>query len=295
MDISCFMFSGRGKFSLGGFPTKSQKSKEDKEIRSLNEKNKEALASYQSKLYAEGKQALLIILQAMDGAGKDSTISHVMSGINPQGVDVYSFKQPSADELSRDYLWRASKVVPARGKIAIFNRSYYEDVLVVKVHELYRSLRIIDRCKSPDTISKRYKHIKNFEEYLWDNGVQIVKLFLNMSKEVQLGRFEKRLKRPDKNWKFSESDMVERQYWDAYQMAYEEAILKTSTKNAPWYIVPADQKWYTRAVVSQILLKTLSEMNPEYPPPTENQKLFIKKMESYDGLAEYEKKHYAKE
>ena len=242
-----------------------------KELRAHMKENKEQIASLQDRLYAEGKYALLIIFQAMDAAGKDGAIKHVMSGVNPQGVNVRSFKQPSVEELSHDYMWRAVKVLPARGEIAIFNRSYYEDVLIVKVRKLYENYTLPDRCKTPDTIEKRYTQIKNFEDYLWENGIITVKFFLHLSKEEQTRRFFKRIDRKDKNWKFSQNDLKERELWDDYQEAYRTAIRETATERNPWYVVPADTKVYTRAVISEILLDVMNSLDPKYPDLSEKQ------------------------
>jgi len=239
------------------------------------EQNVREISSLQSKLYADGKAALLVIFQAMDAAGKDSAIKQVMSGINPQGVKVFNFIQPSREELSHDYLWRAIKALPARGKIAIFNRSYYEDVLVVKVHQLYERLNILERCKTHDVIEKRYLQIRNFEDYLWENGIITVKFFLNLSKETQRKRFLERIDNKDKNWKFSDSDIKERQYWDKYQEAYQSAIEATATEKNPWHVVPADKKWFSRAVCSNILLNVMREINPQYPTINKEQEQML--------------------
>jgi PPK2 family polyphosphate:nucleotide phosphotransferase len=233
--------------------------------------NIKQIAAYQDKLYADGKVGLLIIFQAMDAGGKDSAIKHVMSGVNPQGVDVYSFKQPSVEELAHDYLWRAAKVLPARGKIAIFNRSYYEDVLIGKVHKLYEKQNLPERMKNKDTIKERYRQIRNFEDYLWENGIITVKFFLNVSKKTQQKRFMERIEKKEKNWKFSESDLKERKYWDEYQEAFQAAIDATATKKNPWYVIPADKKWYTRAIISEVLREVLQEINPQYPSITAEQ------------------------
>jgi len=265
MDIAKYKVSKGKGFSLkeySTFPTSQCKKKE--RVQFL-ESNRLEIQNLQSKLYAESKAGLLIIFQAMDGAGKDGAIKYVMSGVNPQGVRVHSFKVPNSTELAHDYLWRVQPCLPERGIIAIFNRSYYEDVLVVKVHELYKNLNILDRCKDSDTITKRYGHICNFEQYLYDNGIQLLKIFLNLSYEEQGNRFLRRLDRPDKNWKFSEGDIKERGYWNDYQVAYEKAITATATEIAPWYIVPADNKPYARMIVSEIVKKSLEALNPEYP------------------------------
>lgn len=235
------------------------------------------MAELQDRLYAENKEAILIIFQAMDAAGKDGAIKHVISGINPQGVTVSNFKQPSSEELDHDYLWRAMRVLPARGDIGIFNRSYYEDVLVVKVHNLHETYQLPDRCKTDKLFKQRYQQINHFEKYLYQNGIRVVKIFLHLSKDEQKKRFLERIENPEKNWKFSQSDIEERTYWDDYQRAYEDAIRETSTKNAPWYIVPADKKWFARLLISQIIVNTLQEINPQYPElPAEKRALLGK-------------------
>nr|MDQ3323188.1 polyphosphate kinase 2 family protein [Acidobacteriota bacterium] len=206
--------------------------------------NIERLAKLQDVLYAQNTHAILIIFQAMDAAGKDSAIKHVMSGVNPQGCDVTSFKQPSSEELDHDYLWRSMKALPARGKIGIFNRSHYEEVLVVRVHpEILQLQQLPEQAKNNKNIWKeRYEQIRNFEEYLTENGVHVLKFFLNISKDEQKKRFLKRINEPEKNWKFSSADVKERAFWDDYMQAYQNAIEATSTKNAPWHVVPADNK-----------------------------------------------------
>jgi len=238
------------------------------------ETNKEELRALQSKLYADGRAGVLILFQGMDGGGKDSAIKHVI-GVNPQGVKVNSFKQPTKKELSHDYLWRYARELPERGMIGIFNRSYYEDVLVVKVHELYKNLNILERCKGDKTIEKRYKHLRDFEAYLWDNGILTIKIFLNLSKDEQRKRFIKRIDREDKNWKFSDSDLKERGFWYDYRKAFEEAIKETSTKQNPWWVVPADNKKYARAVISQIIMEQLAAIEPMYPVVSEEQKQML--------------------
>jgi len=272
MNVKKYKVTGENLFSLDEFDTGDTggfNSSDD--VKEMMKDNIAEIAKLQDKLYAEGKTGLLIIFQAMDAAGKDSAIKHVMSGVNPQGVEVVSFKQPSAEELSHDYLWRAAKVLPARGKIAIFNRSYYEDVLVVKVHKLYEKMNLPDRCKGKSIIEKRYAQIRNFEDYLWENGIVTVKFFLHLSKETQLKRFLDRIDNKDKNWKFSDADVRERKHWDDYQDAYQSAIEATASKNNPWHIVPADKKWYTRAVISSVLLSVMKKLDPQYPVVTKEQ------------------------
>ena len=276
MDIKKYKITGQDSIHIADFNTKDTDcfSSSD-EVKTIVEQNIQEISVLQSKLYAEGKTGLLIIFQAMDAAGKDSAIKHVMSGINPQGVNVHSFKQPSAEELAHDYLWRAVKALPERGKIAIFNRSYYEDVLVVKVHKLYEKQNIPDRCKE-DIIEKRYKQIKNFEKYLWENGIITVKFFLHLSKGEQRKRFLERIDNKDKNWKFSDADIRERNHWNDYQEAYQSAINATSTKNSPWYIIPADKKWFARAIISNIFLGVMQEINPQYPEITSAHETVLK-------------------
>jgi PPK2 family polyphosphate:nucleotide phosphotransferase len=224
------------------------------------------LAEYQDKLYAQDRWAVLLVFQAMDAAGKDGTIKHVMSGVNPQGVQVFSFKAPSAEERDHDYLWRCMRCLPERGRIGIFNRSYYEEVLVTRVHpEFLESQRLPESLVTKDIWDERYEDIRNFEKYLSRNGVVIRKFFLHVSKEEQKRRFLARLDEAEKNWKFSANDVVERRFWDDYQRAYEEAIRATSTKRAPWYVIPADHKWFTRLAVAAAIVDTLADLDLHYP------------------------------
>ncbi|MBD2520455.1 polyphosphate kinase 2 family protein [Nostoc sp. FACHB-973] len=233
----------------------------------------ERLANYQNILYAQNTYALLIIFQAMDAAGKDSTIKHVMSGVNPQGFQVFSFKQPSAEELDHDYLWRATKALPERGRIGIFNRSYYEEVLVVRVHPEMLKKQQLPKFPSGNQIWKqRFQEINNLEKYLVENGVIILKFFLNVSKSEQKKRFLQRIESPEKHWKFSASDVRERAFWDDYMDAYEEVFNQTSTKWAPWYIIPADRKWFTRLAVANIICTKLEELNLKYPTVSDEHK-----------------------
>ena len=208
---------------------------------------------------------MLIVLQALDAAGKDSTIKHVMSTVNPQGVDVCGFRVPTAEEANHDFLWRYHKKLPERGKMCIFNRSYYEEVLVVKVHEYFKSYRVPARMLRGNYIRQKYKDICAWEKYLYGNGTTIIKIFLNLSKPEQQRRFLERIDYAEKNWKFSANDIKERAFFERYQKAYEEAVNNTATKNCPWYVLPADQKWYTRYLVSEILASTLEKINPRYP------------------------------
>jgi len=227
------------------------------------------LSRLQDILAAQDRWGLLVIFQAMDAAGKDGTIKHVMSGVNPQGVQVTSFKVPTAEEVSHGYLWRTNQHAPARGRIGIFNRSYYEEVLVVRVHpEVLANEKLPNRLVTKKIWEERYQDISNFERYLTRNGIAVVKFFLNVSKKEQKRRFLERLDTPEKNWKFSASDAREREFWDQYQQAYEDAIRATASEFAPWYVVPADQKWFTRLVVAQVLVDELKAMNLSYPKVT---------------------------
>jgi PPK2 family polyphosphate:nucleotide phosphotransferase len=233
----------------------------------------ERLRELQERLYAYNRWALLLVLQAMDAAGKDSTIEHVMSGVNPQGCQVFSFKQPSAEELNHDYLWRAHKCLPERGRIGVFNRSYYEEVLVVRVHaNLLAAEKLPPELVSENIWQRRFKEINAFEHHLAHSGTAIVKFFLHLSKEEQRRRFLARLDEPQKNWKFSMSDVRERKHWDEYMAAYEDMLEQTSTEHGPWYVIPADHKWFTRMAVADIIVSTLEKLKPEYPTLTEEKR-----------------------
>jgi PPK2 family polyphosphate:nucleotide phosphotransferase len=224
------------------------------------------LSRLQDILAAQDRWGLLLIFQAMDAAGKDGTIKHVMSGVNPQGVDVWSFKAPSAEELHHGYLWRTMKAMPERGHIGIFNRSYYEEVLVVRIHpEILESQKLPKALVTNHIWQERFEDINNFERYVTRNGIAVVKFFLHLSKEEQKRRFMERLDHRDKNWKFSASDVKEREFWDDYQNAYEDMIRHTASEHAPWYVVPADNKWFTRLVVSHAVVDALKDMNLKYP------------------------------
>jgi PPK2 family polyphosphate:nucleotide phosphotransferase len=224
------------------------------------------LADLQDMLYAQDRYAVLLIFQAMDAAGKDGAIKHVMSGINPQGCQVYSFKAPSSEDLDHDFLWRCMRCLPERGRIGIFNRSYYEETLVVRVHkELLDKQHLPSELVTKDIWDDRFQDIRAFERYLTRNGIIVRKFFLNVSKKEQRKRFLSRIEEPEKNWKFSASDIEERGYWDDYMEAYEDMIRNTATKRAPWYVVPADNKWFTRVVVAAAVIEALASLDLAYP------------------------------
>ena len=226
----------------------------------------QVLAELQDKLYAQDKRSLLLIFQAMDAAGKDGAIKHVMSGVNPQGCQVASFKSPTAIDLDHDYMWRCQEHLPERGRIGIFNRSYYEEVLVVKVHpELLKYQKLPEELVDKEIWENRYKEMRNFENYLTRNGTKVLKFFLHVSRKEQKKRFLERIDKPEKNWKLSPSDAKERGYWDDYMKAYEQMIRNTATKKAPWYVVPANNKWFTRIVVAAAVIEALDSMNLSYP------------------------------
>lgn len=240
-------------------------SEQKEEAKDLLATGVEWLAELQDKLYADDRWGVLIILQAMDAAGKDGTIKHVMSGVNPQGCQVFSFKQPSAEELDHDFMWRYSKCLPERGRIGIFNRSYYEEVLVCRVHDLAKQQKLPKQVLTKDIWDERLEDIKSFERYLQRNGIIVLKFFLHLSKKEQKKRFLARIDKPEKHWKFSSSDLKERQHWKEYMKAFEETIQATATKESPWYVVPADNKWFTRLVVAAAVVEALENLDLEYP------------------------------
>ena len=277
MDAAKFKIEQDSKFKLSDIKTDSTgkiDSKEDAE-KQLTE-NICKMADLQSKLYAQDKYAVLIIFQAMDTAGKDGAIQHVMNGLNPQATNVHSFKQPSAEELDHDYLWKANKNLPERGQIGIFNRSYYEEVLIVKVHDLLKNQQIPPEFITDDIWKNRYRQIRDYERYLYENGIIIVKCFLHISKDEQRRRLLARIDDESKNWKFSAADIKERNYWKDYQEAYQDAIRETSTKYAPWYVIPSDKKWFARLAISDIICQTLESLKLAYPEVTKEQKLLLK-------------------
>ena len=275
MDVKKFLVPEGKKLNLKNYKSDfTGDYKDKKEAAEHLTTNIERLSKLQDVLYAQNTHAILLIFQAMDAAGKDSAIKHVMSGVNPQGCEVTSFKQPSSEELDHDFLWRSMRALPQRGKIGIFNRSYYEEVLVVRVHPaILQTQQLPERAKKDKNIWKeRYEQIRNFEEYLTENGVHVLKFFLNVSKDEQKKRFLKRINEPEKNWKFSAADVKERAFWDDYMRAYEDALSATSTKNAPWYVIPADNKWFTRVAVSEIICQRLESLDLKYPELVEANK-----------------------
>ena len=279
MKIHTFCIEDGSNFKLSeakcddtlGF-SESDRPKLEEEMR----ENIAKISDLQDKLYAENKNAVLLVTQAMDAAGKDGTIKHVTSGLNPQGCHVVCFKGPSTSELDHDYLWRIAKETPSRGTIGIFNRSHYEEVLVAKVHNLPPKQQLPEAVITKNIWKDRYRQIRNFERYLAENGIVPVKIFLHVSKEEQKKRLLDRIDDSSKNWKFSSADLEERKLWSEYQAAFEDMIQNTSTQNAPWYVVPADNKWFARAVVSEILYSTLKKLDPKYPLlPEDQEKLLL--------------------
>lgn len=282
-DTDRFLAVPGQKIKLKDFSTSYSGDSDKDSGKALMETIKLKLSTHQETLYAENSHALLIIFQAMDAAGKDSAIAHVMSGLNPQGCQVYSFKQPTADEYEHDFLWRHNLALPQRGRIGIHNRSHYENVLVCKVHPEYVLNERVPKFNDVDKIGKdfwksRYESIRNFEKHLTDNGTVILKFFLYVSKEEQKERFLDRINDPAKNWKFSAADISERELWSEYMSAYEEAITETSTQNAPWFIIPADKKWFARLTISQVLEQAFADMNLKFPVLPEEE---LAKLEEY--------------
>ena len=277
IDYNKILAKPNTQISLKDYPTDYTGDFADKSAAKERQKqNLDEMQDLQDKFYAYDRYSLLLIFQAMDAAGKDSTIEHVMSGVNPQGCQVFSFKQPSANELEHDFLWRTYQALPQRGRIGIHNRSYYEEVLVTRVHPEFILRQRLPGIRTVEDVDQefwqqRYRSINEMEQHLSHNGTVILKFFLHVSKEEQKERFLKRINRPDKNWKFSMSDMEERQYWDDYQSAFEQAIHHTSTDYAPWHIIPADHKWFMRAAVSEIITDKLKSLNLRYPQVTEAQ------------------------
>lgn len=273
-----FLYNAKKRGKLSAYPTTISDSVISKEEgKKLFEESSKRLSELQDRLFANNKHGLLVVIQGLDASGKDSTIRHIMANINPQGFTVASFKSPTSEELDHDYMWRCFKQLPERGNIALFNRSYYEEAIYVRLHE-----NILKKQNLPNFSSELFKNenfwatrladIKNFEKYLINNSIHILKIYLHISKEEQKIRFLKRINLPEKNWKFSLGDIADRKYWDFYQEIYEKAFMATSTEDVPWYIVPADRKWYARAIVSQLIVDKLESLKLEYPELTEKMK-----------------------
>ncbi|NLM86835.1 MAG: polyphosphate kinase 2 family protein [Clostridiales bacterium] len=273
MDTKQYKIDSKRKINLKEFSTKADKSLDKADVKDkLMPKNLERMAQLQEKLYAENQHSLLIVLQAMDAAGKDGAIRHVMTGLNPQGTQVVSFKTPSSQENDHGYLWRINKALPPRGEIGIFNRSHYEDVLIARVHDLVRTSQIPPELVTQDIWDLRYRQIRDFETYLAENGTTVIKIFLHVSKDEQRQRLLDRINEPDKNWKFSAGDIQERKFWDQYMQAYEQMLEHTSQQDAPWFVVPADNKWFARFLISQIVLETLEKIDPRIPELAEEER-----------------------
>ncbi len=290
MDIKKYKVEENSDFRLTGshvtYLTNETSLCEDeaKALKKL-EKNTKKIAKLQEKLYADGKEGVIFVVQAMDAAGKDGTIRTVFGPLSTHGLKEVAFKGPSAEELGHDFLWRVAKNAPMKGEIAVFNRSHYEDVLVGSVRELYKGQAHAERIKADySVIEDRLKDIKNYEKYLYRNSIRVVKLFLNVSKEEQTNRFISRAMEQKKNWKFNPGDIADQGLWDKYMEAYEVAINATSTEECPWYVVPADNKWYTRLVVSEIVLKTLEDMDPHFPESSEDELAYMKEYLASFGL-----------
>ncbi|MFZ4694811.1 MAG: polyphosphate kinase 2 family protein [Verrucomicrobiia bacterium] len=278
LHVSKLRYAGRGRFRLADYdPADTHGFKDKKDASDTLETDLVRMAELQDVLYAHNRWSVLLVLQAMDAAGKDGIVKHVMSGLNPQGCRVSSFKQPSAVELDHDYFWRVVPRLPAKGQIGIFNRSYYEEVLVARVHpEILDHQKIPAACRPVDMWERRYAQICRFEKTLTENGTVILKFFLHLSKDEQKRRFLERIERPEKNWKFSGSDLAERTRWRDYQRAYEAAIEATSTRETPWHVIPADRKWFSRAAVARVVVKTLEGLDLRYPTVTKEQRRSLK-------------------
>ena len=270
MKAEGFRFDGSEPCRLRDLPcgaVSREKEQKDRLIRKTAD-NLQRMAELQDAFYADGREGLVVVLQALDAAGKDSMVKHVMGGLNPQGVTVHSFKQPGKEELAHDYLWRVNRALPARGSIAIFNRSYYEDVLVVQVHDLQKTYRMAPRVleeEKREFFRKRYRQIRQYEEYLYENSYRVVKILLHVSKDKQKERFLERIETPAKNWKFSADDLKERALFDTYTRVFDEVVTETASAHSPWYVIPADQKWYARYLVSEIVTDALDRCCHEYP------------------------------
>ena len=264
-----YQFSGDERFKLSNYPTSAHVPEEfEEQLVKKTAKNIKKIGRLQDKFYADGREGIVLLIQAMDAAGKDGAVKHVFSGVNPQGVKVTSFKAPCHEELEHDYLWRVFKALPERGKIGVFNRSYYEDVLVVQVHDMQRSYNMAPRNinqPSKDFFEQRYRQINNFERYLYENSYRVVKVFLNVSHEEQHVRFLSRIDDQKKNWKFSSGDLVESDVWNKYMKTFDQVFSHTATKDAPWYLLPADQKFVARYLLSELVKDVLKDIDPQYP------------------------------
>ncbi len=294
MKADKYIIKEDGKTDIRKLPTDSKSDKADKEeIIAKYEENKRELIALQDKFYADAREGLIVVIQALDASGKDSSIKYVFSGMNPQGVKVHYFKAPSSDELAHDYLWRIHQNIPRRGEIAVFNRSHYEDIVTVQAEDIWKNYHMSDRVLD-DTkkkfFDKRCEQVNNFEKYLYENSYRIVKIFLHVSKEEQTGQLLERIELPEKNWKFRADDLKVRDKYDAYLKCFNDVINKTSTNEAPWYVLPGDQRWYTRYLITEILLDVLHDCKPEYPalPPEEEEKLPECRRILEEAMAEYE-------
>ena len=267
MELKDYCFDGKRQLNLKDMPTDAGDYKVQKsELVARTEANMAEAAMLQEKLYAAKREGLVFALQARDAAGKDSLIKKIFSRMNPAGLKITSFKVPNKTDLAHDYMWRINRAMPERGTIGVFNRSHYEDVLVVQVHQMQKDYLLAPRCLTEDFFERRYRQLRNWEEYLWENGYRMVKVFLHISREEQKNRFMDRMELPEKHWKLSVGDMKERALWAEYDKVFEACINATGTEHAPWYVLPADNKWYTRYLMSEIILKTLREMDPQIPP-----------------------------
>lgn len=273
IDTDKFVYEPGSDATLADFQTKfAGHFADDEEARAVLAEDAESLAKYQSILMAHGTYGLIVLFQGMDGAGKDATIKHVMSSVDPQGCEVKMFKNPTGKEVKHDYLWRAALAFPARGQIGIFNRSYYEHVLGERVHpEKLEAQQLPDEARGENLWAKRYEHINNMERYLFENGIHVLKFYLNLSYDEQRERLLERMARPDKKWKFSESDIKERAHWGDYMKAYEQTFKHTSTEYAPWHLIPADNRWFARAAVASVIVAKLKSFHTDYPQPDKEQ------------------------
>ncbi|TDM02279.1 PPK2 family polyphosphate kinase [Macrococcus carouselicus] len=284
MDIEKYRVPVKSEIKLKSYPTSEDKKKDNDDIRdNVIPGLVSELKELHLKLHAEEKKGILVVLQALDAAGKDETISYIFSNLNAQGLKTTSFKKPSDEESKHDYMWRLHDGLPARGEIGILNRSYYEEVIVTRVHNLIKDFHVPDDKKKEEIWDVRYRQINNYEQYLHENGFHVVKFFFNMSKDEQRERLLERMKDPKKNWEFSFNDVKEREYWNEYQQTFEHMLNQTSTSHSPWYILPADDEWHARRLVSEIMISVLQEISPEFPEITgedkETLKEYIKKLE----------------